>query len=196
MKRRLGGSDLVQTNPRIGQFLQIIDEEVAHTSHIVTDLTGFARVSPPSLLPVRLEDVVEGTLSNIEMRDNISVVRSFDPEFTAIMADGVQLQQRVFMNLVTNARDAMPCGGELTITTRTTDEFAEVIFTDTGTGIDQETMAKIFEPLFTTKSDGTGLGLAVCQQILSNHGGSVDVISVPGQGSTFTVRLPLHPDMP
>ena len=74
------------------------------------------------------------------------------------------------------------------------DGYAEVAVSDTGVGIDDENMKKIFEPLFTTKTKGTGLGLSVCQQIVSRHNGTVGVVSVQGEGTTFTVRLPLNRD--
>ena len=194
LKGKLAGSDLAQDNPRIGQFLEITAREVNHANKIVTDLMGFARVSPPSLSPTRLDEVVEGTLSDLEIKDNVRVVRRFGPDLPEVMADGEQLRQRVFMNLAANALDAMPGGGELAVTIRQTGTFAEVEFADTGTGMDDETMRKVFEPLFTTKTKGTGLGLAVCHQVISNHGGALDVSSAPGRGSTFTVRLPMDRD--
>ena len=114
-------------------------------------------------------------------------LRQLDPEMPEVMADGEQLY-RVFINLANNAQDAMPDGGQLTISTREGDGYAEVAFQDTGVGITEEVMKKIFEPLFTTKTKGTGLGLAVCQQIAAKHGGTIQTSSAPGKGSTFTVR--------
>ena len=86
----------------------------------------------------------------------------------------------------------MPDGGELTITAQRVDGYAEVAFIDTGEGISKEDMRNIFEPLFTTKAKGTGLGLSVCQQIVSKHNGTIDVVSEEGAGATFTVRLPIN----
>ena len=97
----------------------------------------------------------------------------------------------MFSNLVLNAQDAMSGEGSLTTTALRRNGHLEVAFSDTGQGINDENMPKIFEPLFTTKTKGTGLGLSVCQQIVSKHGGSIDVVSRQGEGSTFTVRFPL-----
>ena len=190
LKKRLNASDTVESNPRIGQFLQIAEEEVEHSNAIISDLMSFARVGAPSLTPTRLGEVVGNALSTMETRENVHVIMQFDPDLPEVMADGEQLY-RVFINLAVNAQDAMPEGGELTITAGGVDGHAGVAFEDTGAGITEEDMKKIFEPLFTTKTKSTGMGLSVCQQIVAKHGGTIEVSSAPGRGSTFTVRLPM-----
>ena len=192
LKRRLGASEEAQSNPRIGQFLQVIEDEVAHSNQIITDLMGFARISPPSLSPTNLGEMIQDMLSSIEVRNNVRTVKRFDPELPEVLADPEQLR-RVFINLSTNAQEAMPDGGELTISIRMVNGFAEVAFSDTGSGIPDENLKKVFDPLFTTKTKGTGLGLAVCQEIVARHNGSIAVASKPGEGSTFTVRLACQP---
>ena len=191
LKKRLGTTDIAQSNPRIGQFLQIAEEEVEHSNQIISDLMSFARVGVSSLSPTNLGEAVSNALSTMEIRDNVHVINQLDSDLPEVMGDGEQLY-RVFINLAGNAQDAMPDGGELTISTREVDGYAEVAFQDTGVGISEEDMKKIFEPLFTTKTKGTGLGLAVCQQIVAKHGGTIQVSSTPGEGSTFTVRLQLN----
>jgi signal transduction histidine kinase len=192
LKRRLGASEEAQANPRIGQFLQVIEDEVAHSNRIITDLMGFARISPPSLSPANLGETIQDMLSSIEVRDNVRIVKRFEPELPEVLADPEQLR-RVFINLTMNAQEAMPDGGELTISTRMVNGFAEVAFSDTGIGIPDENLKKVFDPLFTTKPKGTGLGLAVCQEIVARHSGTIDVASKRGEGSTFMVRLPSQP---
>lgn len=192
LKRRLGASEVAQSNPKIGQFLQVIEEEVQRSNQIITDLMGFVRISSPSLSPANLEQTIQDMLSSIEVRNNVRIVKRFQPELPEVLADAEQLR-RVFINLTMNAQEAMPDGGELTISTRMVNGFAEVAFSDTGIGIPDENLKKVFDPLFTTKAKGTGLGLAVCQEIVTRHSGTIDVASKPGEGSTFTVRLPWQP---
>ena len=193
LKRRLGTTEIAESNPRIGQFLQIAEEEVAHSNAIISDLMSFARVGAPSLSPTNLGELVGNTLSNMEIRDNVRIVQQLDSDLPAVMADEEQLY-RVFVNLVNNAQDAMPDGGELIISTRKVDGNVEIAFRDTGVGISADDMKKLFQALFTTKTKGTGLGLAVSQQIVAKHGGSIQATSSPGDGTTFTVRLPLDCD--
>ena len=99
--------------------------------------------------------------------------------------------RRVFTNLFTNAVQAMPDGGRLTITASKTEEEALISVQDTGVGISEENMGKLFQPLFTTKSKGQGFGLPVCKRIVEAHGGKITVESKVGKGSTFTVKIPL-----
>ena len=185
LKRRLVGSEVARSNPKIGEFLKIVDDEVEHSNQIISDLMAFTRVKTPDLTPTSLEPVIESSLSSIDIKGNITVVKELDPHLPEVMADTGQLY-RVFGNLTGNAQDAMADGGQITISARRVDGTAEVAITDAGVGIDDETLKKIFEPLFTTKTRVTGLGLAVCQQIISKHGGAIAVASTLGQGSTFT----------
>jgi signal transduction histidine kinase len=151
---------------------------------------------------------VSETLSLIEkiMRKNIELETDLDPALSIIRADATQIAQ-VLMNLFLNARDAMPRGGRLRIETRNvsfSDEdcrldpalvpgcFAELVVSDTGIGMDAATRERIFEPFFTTKErgKGTGLGLATVYGIVKQHGGTLQVHSESGRGSTFRVFLP------
>ena len=99
--------------------------------------------------------------------------------------------KRVFTNIITNAIDAMPEGGKLIITSRKRDDTLEFAFTDTGKGIPDEIKEKIWTPLFTTKSKGMGLGLAICKRMIEAHGGSISVESTVGKGIIFTIKIPL-----
>jgi len=132
------------------------------------------------------------TLDGISIPDNVNVINRVGKMPLKVQADSVQLG-RVFTTLVVNANEAMINGGELTLTAVILGQDAEVTFADSGPGMGPEELEleKIFEPLYTTKIQGTGLGLAVCQQVLAKHNGWMSVHSKPGVGTTFTVRLPL-----
>jgi signal transduction histidine kinase len=103
---------------------------------------------------------------------------------------GNQLKQ-VFLNLILNAAEAMPDGGQLTITAGHDTRKLTIEFADTGPGLSAEVQAHLFEPFYTTKTDGSGLGLAVSHEIIANHGGELTIHSTPGAGATFTVMLPV-----
>jgi signal transduction histidine kinase len=105
--------------------------------------------------------------------------------------DQAQLQ-RVFTNMILNAIQAMPDGGKLTVQTSRHYDLAEIAFRDTGVGIPQENLQKMFVPFFSTKANGIGLGLSICKQVVEGHGGNITVESKEGEGSTFTIKLPIH----
>lgn len=193
LNRRLADSEESKSNPRILQFLNIISDEVDHANQIITDLLAFTRIGALCLSPTNLEDVLEESLAGIELKEHVTVVKHYNPDLPEIMADGEQLQ-RVFSNLMLNAQEAMPQGGELSITTQRVNGYVQVVFADTGGGISDEVMKSIFEPLFTTKIKGTGLGLSVCHQVMSKHGGEISVASREGEGATFTVQLLINPE--
>ena len=102
--------------------------------------------------------------------------------------------QQVFLNLLLNARDAMPDGGKLDIAVKRANGRVEMVFADSGTGIDLEAKDKVFDPFFTTKgpAGGTGLGLSICYSIVKDHGGSIEVESERNRGTTFTITLPVE----
>jgi signal transduction histidine kinase len=158
------------------EYLGLIKSEAFRCKSITTGLLDFSRV--------RTGDRV--------MTDIAEVVRSAANDLPPISADGGQIQQAIIA-LATNAIDAMPDGGELTLKTYRQANRIVIDVADTGTGIPSENMSKIFEPFFTTKEvgKGTGLGLSVCYGIISEHGGRLSVRSNPGRGTTFSIFLPV-----
>jgi len=127
--------------------------------------------------------------SQLEER-KIRVTTGFSSKLPAIMAVKSQLEQ-VFINLILNAYDAMPQGGELHISGRLARDMVEIIFEDTGPGVPPEERTRIFEPFVSTKENGTGLGLSVSYGIIAAHGGSLDLISGRGKGACFRILLPV-----
>ena len=104
--------------------------------------------------------------------------------------------QRVFVNLIKNAVEAMPNGGNLKITARLRDEFVELSFEDSGIGMDAEMLANVWQPFVTSKSKGMGLGLSICKRFIEAHGGTISVHSIPTQGTTIEILLPLEQRRP
>ena len=176
-----------------GEILGAVTREVDRLAEITEHYLRMARLPPPSLAREDLGEVLGNVLdfSRAELdRAKVFVERNIDPSTPPALADQGQLRQ-VFLNLVRNSREAMAGpGGKLTIAARPLDDQIELRFSDTGRGMTNEVRDKIFEPFFSTKEGGTGLGLAVSRQILQAHGGTIECDSAPGQGTTFVIRLP------
>jgi signal transduction histidine kinase len=130
-------------------------------------------------------------LSNKQLEHgHVQVRAQLQPDLPSIVGVPDQLTQ-VLLNLVVNAVEAMPDGGELTLSTLVEGNWLRIMVRDSGQGISPDAAAKIFEPFYTTKATGTGLGLAVSYGIIQRHGGRIEVVGSPGQGTTFTISLPL-----
>jgi two-component system NtrC family sensor kinase len=182
--------------------LKVIIEQAEKCSNIIAVLLGYSRTIPSKHPDIDINRTIENALvivANQAKFQGITIEQRLDPLLPAIPGDSSQMEQ-VFINLLINAADAMESSGAVTATTRTIDEggvrYAEMSFSDTGCGIPPENVTRVFEPFFTTKPEGkgTGLGLAVSDGIVKKLGGRIIVESVPGCGSTFTVRLPLPAD--
>ena len=189
IRRRITKTDLPTTEPRVLEFLDIIDEEVYVANKVITDLLGFSRVARPTVSPVSVAGLIEDTLRHTLLPENIELIKDINENLPMIMVDADQIRQ-VFMNIILNAQQAMAGGGYLSIKARSQGEFVAVAFADTGGGIPESDINKVFDPLFTTKAKGIGLGLSVCKNILERHGGNIRVESEVGKGATFTVFLP------
>jgi PAS domain S-box-containing protein len=190
IKGKLLRSSLARKEPRVMEFLNIMDEEIATSNKIINDLLNFARTGKPAVSLASLEAVIDSTLPRLNIPENITVTKKLDADLPQVEIDVDQMRQ-VIVNLITNAAQAMPEGGELTISAHQTKRSLEISITDTGSGIPKELIGKIFDPLFTTKAKGIGLGLAVCKSIIDNHKGSISVSSRVDKGTTFTIKLPL-----
>ena len=180
-------------------YLSLMETETRRTSRIVSNLLAFSRQSKMAPKRLDLNRLIEQTLflnSNLLKMDGVKVETILDPDLPDLLGSEDQLQH-VFMNLVSNASEAMGGGpgGVLTIETRhlLREDRLQINFKDTGCGIPEDHFAKLFEPFFTTKKKGkgVGLGLSVAYGIIQEHGGSIYVKSKVGQGTTFQVKLPL-----
>jgi PAS domain S-box-containing protein len=175
-------------------LLQKIHSQTVRASGIVSSLLNFSRTGDARFQEVDLNSVLEDTLKLVEPQlhnTKVEIVTSYSPDLPPAFANSSKLQQ-VFMNLILNARDAMPTGGRLMIATRLVESSIVVGFVDTGVGIAPENIARIYDPFFTTKEvgQGTGLGLALSYGIIQEHGGRIFVESRPGEGAHFTLKLP------
>jgi signal transduction histidine kinase len=176
------------------EMLRLASTQIARISQVLRDMMDFARQRPPARAPLDLSTVVESSLrlaSFDKAFKRLRVETDLDAEAPRVLADYDQMQQ-VFLNLLLNARDAMPDGGELRVRTLFVEESREVVvkFEDTGQGISADALPHVFDPFFTTKRAGAGLGLAVCYGIVTAHGGRIAVESSEGRGTTVRVSLP------
>lgn len=168
------------------RHLATAKRETSAATLIVADLLDYSAGRAPMRAPVQLADLVAEALSVVPP-PGIEVVRHVEPDI-AIDADRDQMRQ-VLLNLITNGYDAMPGGGILDVSVRSTGDSARITVSDTGVGMDEETQASIFTPFFTTKSRGVGLGLAVTKRVIEAHGGTIGVQSTPSVGTSFTVTV-------
>lgn len=175
------------------QLVQEMRYEVHRIQHVIDDYLQFARPREPQrqLLAVNafLEQKLAFMLSVFE-RAKVKLRTEFDPALITVRADSDQIWQAV-LNLIQNSLEAMPDGGELIISTWCEGNQAIMRVADSGAGMNAESLAQIFQPFFTTKSRGTGLGLALVQQTVSQHDGRVECDSLEGRGSAFTIFLPV-----
>jgi len=170
-----------------------IRAEVRRIQNVIEDYLRLARLPKPQRRPIELNKLLDQKLVflNGEFEQaGIKLRTNFDPALTTLNADGEQLWQAT-LNLIRNGLDAMPGGGELTVSTWRGGEQFRLRVTDTGRGMTKEQVEQVFVPFFTTKSEGTGLGLTLVQQIATEHGGHVECESAPGRGSSLTIFLPV-----
>ncbi len=190
VRRRIAKSELLAyTEPKVLEFLDIIDEEVNNANKVISDLLSFSRVTKPTVSLVKVGSIISDALKRVTMPENVKLTVDVDPSLPMVMVDAVQIRQ-VFINIILNALEAMPEGGRLEIKARSKAEFVTVEFADTGCGIPESVRGKIFDPLFTTKPKGIGLGLAMSKSIMERHGGDIGVRSKEGKGTTLTLSLP------
>ena len=191
--------DLPETDPRKDDLARIV-QEAGRCKEIVRSLLEFARQTEPRMEPVDINRAITDDLFFLENQalfHNIHIDKHLDPSLPQALGNGGQLKQ-VFMNIIINAAEAMHGNGELVISTSASSDGKTVFmeFSDTGEGIPAENLSRIFEPFFTTKDvgKGTGLGLATSYGIIESHGGKIRVKSRVGEGATFMIELPAHPE--
>jgi two-component system NtrC family sensor kinase len=199
LKKKVNDTESLEKN------LDVIVRQSQRITKIIKHLLNFSRKKPPECIRTEIPSVIESTLDLLEnriRRQGVRVVRSFPPDLPLVEGDPEQLQQ-VFLNIMLNAVQAMPNGGELIFEGRAITngdqtiegyrpKYAEIQIRDTGVGMKPEVLENIFKPFFTTKWDGkgTGLGLPISYGIVRDHGGTIDVESEEGKGTTVSIRFP------
>lgn len=196
---------LADADVTVKEYLGIIEKEIDNSLRIITDLLDFARTRTPQKKAVATRELTDESLSRCAIPENIDLQTEIPDNLPLIRVDPLQMKL-VLTNFITNAMQAMPDGGALRLAARRVlsldskseihskfdGDFVEISVTDTGEGITPENMNKIFQPLFTTKAKGIGLGLVVCKNLVDANGGQIGVESEPGKGTTFMVVLPIE----
>jgi signal transduction histidine kinase len=211
---------MVQTDApdKVKEYLNLIQKNVNISEKIIADLLEFTRVKTAARERISISDLVHQTLERFPAPESIQVTLDLPADLPQVHVDPLQVVQ-VLGNLTLNACQAMKDGGQLSVISRQlpvisnqssveteplitdnrsliTGDWILITVKDTGSGISPDNMKKLFEPLFTTKAKGIGLGLAVCQNLIEANGGRIEVESEVGVGSTFTLYLPLYRGTP
>src|SRR3972149_3389326 len=181
------------TDPKIKTNINIIIEEVKRLEKILNNLTDFGKPSTLEKVDTHICEIMEDTcilMENYFYEKNIRLHKDYETDIPQIHVDPTQIKQ-VFLNILMNAVEAMPDGGDLNIKIRPTNESVEIDITNSGKNIPEGLLQHIFDPFFTTKQQGTGVGLSVSLQIIENHGGDIIAQSKHGEGTTMLITLPI-----
>jgi len=187
LKTRLGS----EMDEKTREMFEVIEKDIEYSNQIVNDLIEYSREIQLELTETTPKSITEETLSLVKVPKNIRV-RDLTNGKPKIKID-VEKMKRVFVNIIQNAIDAMSEGDELTITSNESRGNLEIAFADTGVGMSKEILEKLWTPLFTTKAKGMGLGLSTCKRIVEAHGGNISVESAVGEGTIFTITIPIKP---
>ncbi len=180
-------------NEMARELAGFISSEVDRVNSLITRFLQFARPLELRLEAADLTHMLDRAIAAAEREvPGIAIYRNYTPEIPPFPFDA-ELMERVFYNLVVNAAQATAPGGAVTVKTRAADSTAEIAVIDRGSGIEAAQMETIFNPFFTTKPQGVGLGLAIVSKIVDRHGGKITVESEAGKGSVFRVQLPMEP---
>jgi signal transduction histidine kinase len=172
------------------EMMDIVDKSVEHANKIVNSLLEYSSEIRLEIEQCSAKELLDYVLLMAQVPERIRVIDQTEYEPT-IWID-VNKMERVFLNLIKNAFDAIPERGTLKVSSKRVGENVEIVFTDNGVGMSEQTLSKIFNPLFTTKAQGMGFGLAICKRIVEAHCGKISVESTVGKGTTFTITLPIE----
>ena len=181
------------TDAKIKVNIDIIIEEVKHLEKILNNITDFAKPSKPEKIDVQLCEIMENTcllMENYFQEKHITLQKKYETGVPEAPVDPTQIKQ-VFLNILMNAVESMPDGGKLDVNIESIDGSVKIYIVDAGKGMKQGVLQNIYDPFFTTKPSGTGVGLSVSLKIIEDHGGTIDAISEQGKGTTMLLTLPI-----
>lgn len=180
-------------NPKIQEHLADIEGELNRATKIVNNFLNFSRPSK-GLVEEDVHLIINQTLDLIRettTSQGIDIKKEFAPNLPKITMDVDQMKE-VFLNIVLNAQEAMAKGGCLTVTTNLNKDYIHIAFADTGVGIPEEKIEQVFDPYYTTKAKGMGLGLSIAQRVIETHYGLIGIESKTGKGTTVKIDLPIN----
>lgn len=187
LKIKLGAA----MEPRATEMVELIEKDIEYSNKIINDLLDYSREIRLELAEASPKGIVKEALGHVTIPENVDVADKTKSN-PKIVVDSEMLV-RAFVNIIRNAVDAMPNGGKLTISSKQTDTDLEIAFSDTGLGMSEEVLDRLWTPFFTTKAKGMGLGLSICKRIVEAHAGKILVSSAEGKGTTFTATFPIEP---
>jgi PAS domain S-box-containing protein len=182
--------DKLATETQKKEMLQTIDKCVNYSNKVINDLLDYSKEIHIDQQECSPRQLIAETLTMVNLPENIKIVNTL-PDNPRITVDPEKMQ-RVFINLTKNAIDALPHGGKISIKSKVIGDNIQISFSDNGTGINKEVLPKLFAPLFTTKAQGMGFGLAICKRIIEAHGGTISVNTVKDRGTAFVIKLPIE----
>jgi len=183
---------VLRDHPQLANSFQDIEKEVNYTSNIINNILSFTRPRKIQPTDININLIIEDAISALNRQgifEDMEIVRDLDSRLPKVSGDATQIKE-VILNLVINAVQAMPNGGKLTLVTKKEESLLRLKVIDTGSGIPQDALEKLFTPFFTTKNRGLGLGLSICKEIINAHGGRIEVETELNKGTKFIVRLP------
>jgi len=192
--RRIGTTE---DRDKLEKYAKFIEQEADRLTQVLTKLLGFSRMDEPKKDFLNMNDIVDDTVLFMEHHltrfKNVEIAVKKEPDLPLVQVDRIHVQQTV-VNILMNAAQAMPGGGKILIKTGRGDQYVFISITDNGVGIKEEDLEKIFEPFFTTKEkeQGTGLGLSLCKRLIEANAGKIEVESKVGEGTTFTIMIPMN----
>ncbi len=176
-------------NPKLPEYLGIIDQEISAADRVIRNMIEMARSKEPVKESADLGSMLRKILDRLHPAEAVRCEISLEPDPFSVNADPSQLRQ-VMSNIMLNAIQVMDGIGDITVTARRNADYDTISVRDSGPGVAAEDRERVFEPLFTTKAKGTGLGLTICRQIIERHGGTIELLEHGGRGAAFCIRLP------